>query len=109
MSNIKITDADKKYIRDKYAEGVSIKDLSLYFKVHPSTIIRHLDINTKHKVANKNIINDETHRRINTLIAKYEVSEEFKAELLNNFYLEFLEEENKYFPIIELEAITDET
>lgn len=109
MSNIKITDADKKYIQDKYAEGVSIKDLSLYFKVHPSTIIRYLDISKKHKVANKNIINDETHRRINSLIDKYNISEEFKAELLNNFYIEFLEEENKYFPIIELEAITNET
>lgn len=103
MSNIKITNADKVLIKEKYAGGMSIKDLSLYFKVHPSTIIRHLDRNTKHKVANKHIISDETLRRINLLVNKHNISEEFKSELLNSFYLEFLEEENYYFPIIELE------
>lgn len=103
MSNIKITNTDKVLIREWYAGGMSIKDLSLHFKVHPSTIARHLGNSTKHRIANKQLINDETLRRINLLVDKYNVSDEFKSELLNSFYLEFIEEENCYFPIIELE------
>lgn len=103
MSNIKITNSDKKLIQEKYSEGVSIKDLSLYFKVHPSTIIRHLNLSKKHKFANKQLVSDLTLRKVNLLADKYNINEEFKTELLNNFYLEYIGEENKYFPIIELE------
>lgn len=110
MSNKKLTPEDIVLIKNKFRDGVSIEDLSLQFKVHSSTIARHLTSLQSHKIASVNrATSDKTMRKLNLALSKYVKEEDLSdcmANLLKDFYIEFLgdREDDKYFPIIELEG-----